>query len=136
DEARAALDVIRRHGFNRVGNVGHASPSMVVFLANADAPAPLAFERPDTPAPPHVPAARQTGETKQETKTTAVGTSGPGGMANPVKPPGVNVISPDALPSGRQLAMAGTPGGDTGPNADRVPFEWRQLQVRREGRDW
>src|SRR5262249_42311023 len=47
DEARQALEVVRRHGFRQVGVVGQAAP-LVVFLAQPAGPAgPL----PATPAP-------------------------------------------------------------------------------------
>jgi hypothetical protein len=136
DEAHAAIDVIRHHGFNRVGHVGRGAPTMLVFLAAQDAAAPSAFERPDTPAPTRVPSAHPVGEMKQETKTVEPGITAPAGLGKVTHSPGTNPITPDALPYGRQLAVTGSAAGDNGPSADRVPFEWRQLQVRREGREW
>jgi hypothetical protein len=116
-EAREAHDVIRRHGFNSVGYVGRGGPTMLVFLAGHDTPAPAAMPRPETPAPAKVP---------------------------PVKPPeikppsvGAAAIAPESMPFARQLSgPVGVAAGNPGSGVDRIPFEWRSLQVRREGKDW
>lgn len=123
-EARHAQAVIQRHGFNRVGHVGRGTPAMLVLLAGQDSPGPSALQRPDTPAPERVPSAKQAAAKEKS-------------AAESKEKPGETAIAPTSLPYGRQLTVPGaTPATDRGPGADRVPFEWRQLQVRRDGKSW
>jgi hypothetical protein len=65
-------------------------------------------------------------------------------MAAPLPPAGPphaanaglnRVTPPSALPSGRQSVPGGVNLPDTAP-AERVPFDWRQAKLRREGSSW
>lgn len=115
--AREALQVIQQHGFNRVGYIGRGAPSMLVFLSAQDSPTPAAIPRAETPTPVRVTSA----------KSPSASEPGVAGLS----------ISPESLPLGRQLAPPSVMGASNpGEGVNRIPFEWRQLQVRREGRDW
>jgi hypothetical protein len=122
--ARLALAVIHKYGFTEVGAVNPAAPSMVVFFARPDAlattdPTPVRQNRPaeaaDKPAiDPLSPAGRLLAQH-------------PGVAANaPVAP---------AVPLLRQVGLSGN-GSFAASTTDRLAFDWRQVQLRKEGGDW
>jgi hypothetical protein len=137
DDARQALAVIRKYGFSEVGVVGQASPAMLVFLS-----------RPGEAGVPTLPTTNT-----RLSRTSAVHDP----SHNPAQPAdknkeGMNTLIPPAFPP---LRSASTPprgswqsqdvfsrrtpnGGMPGLNdlSERVPFDWRQAQVRRDGNDW
>jgi hypothetical protein len=127
-DARQALAVIRKYGFTEVGSVNPAAPSMVVFFAQPDAvstanlhsgrsrdPARLTGA-PDKPAPdPLLPAGRLLAQH-------------PGVVASaPVAP---------AVPPLWQVGLSGNSLSATSQTPDRTPFDWRQVQLRKEDGGW
>jgi hypothetical protein len=114
-DAQQALQVIRRYGFNQVGYIGQPSPAMMYFLADANHVTPVSA-RVDSATPRTVP---------------------PGGRSQAAaeKVPARDDLGRSlALASTRQLTPPPLPGrADLG---ERVPFDWRQVQVRRDGDDW
>lgn len=124
DDAYLALDVIRRHGFNQVGYVGQPVPAMIYFLAGPDKaasfPTPRAGTRTVLPG--------QSARTHVQMKTDKL----PGSdRATPLQD-----LKQTSLSSGRQLANANPLLPDLTALGDRVPLDWRQVQVRREGASW
>jgi hypothetical protein len=112
-EARAAVEVIRKHGFNHVGYVGRGAPTMLVFLAGQDTPAPAALTRPQAPAPDKL------------AQPKPLDMTGPAGSAA------------TSLPFTRQLAQpVGITPHNPSSGVERVPIDWRSVQARREGKDW
>ncbi len=146
DAARQALAVVQRYGFTQVGYVGQVSPMMLVFLA---APPTLA----------QVQAQAQTPNRMRETRLPRLGSlvaprtpsnAGANGAA-PQAPAQMPPLTAPTLPQGN-IRQPGpiTPVGMMGLNhpsmpgapvpgfgaADRVPFNARDLQVRRDNGDW
>jgi hypothetical protein len=139
-EARQALAVMRKYGFNRVGVVGQAVPAMIVF-ANDGA-------LPDNSSPL---ASRQR-PTNKILKTH----DKPGRDDRPKPEQATNVYPTAALPPLRdgnrpaQLLERGKPAGLNHPAApesleatiragvtvERVAFDYRRATVRRDGPDW
>lgn len=124
DEAELAHAVLRKYGFTHVGHVGHQPPAMIVFLSKPDAttitpvaaPAVLAPRTSQPGESPTQPAQRGTGPGEPITRL-------PGGL------------TPEALPAGRQFGAL-PPRPDLAALAETVPFDWRQVQVRRDGKGW
>jgi hypothetical protein len=145
DEARQALAVLRKYGFTQVGVVGQLSPSMYLFLADPTGrvarPAEVANAR---VAPATKPAAAHPGD--DAAKLQARFPAAEGFVAPAVRP----LHAPDRLPDGR--AAFGTPGNDlrvaghgaangpwhgaAGASPDRVPFDWRRADVRKDADGW
>jgi hypothetical protein len=139
-EAREALAVLRRYGFNQLGLVGRGSPSMLVLLGNS-APVPAQ-------APLHGPqplTARTVAQT-QILKPSASGHMQPASFSSPEtatadgQPPAgkqdPNAAAAQPIPGRLQLAEPAVPIPGQDVPVERVPFEWRQVQVRKEGADW
>ena len=125
NDARQALAVIRKYGFTEVGVVNQAAPSMMVFFAQptavaSAAPAPLNKARPPEapakPAPdPLSPAGRLLAQH-------------PGVAANaPVAP---------AVPPLRQVGFSSNNLSATSQTPERVPFDWRRVQLWKEDGAW
>src|SRR5207253_2238214 len=123
-----------------VGYVGQVRPVMLVFLANAEAASPVA----PAAAPPsrfpdlHFP--RVFGNQQQQPITPAGGQGAPPAAAQPpnqmpqVPSQPLNPANPALRQTGGQMPLnqpaLRLPGTEA---ADRVPIDWRQLQVRRDG---
>jgi hypothetical protein len=137
DDANQALAVIRRYGFTQVGFLGRGVPDMLVFLGStaptaatgADRPAPTPFSRVVPPAHPPGQAVRQAGFSAGQPDGGVV----TAGLKQPASGDGVG---PSPLPFGRQPGAADPAVGGRPPETDRVPFNWRQAEVRQEGNDW
>jgi hypothetical protein len=136
EEAHQALQITQRHGFTHVGFVGQPVPAMVFFLANragqslAPVPTPAPFG-PNALSPPNLPRPEP-------------GPGGPAGPAvlEPIWPtPGASPPTGGGIGAGL-VPAAQLPGAPPALVADhqglseRVPFDWRQAQVRRENQDW
>ncbi len=127
DEARRALDVIRRYGFTQVGYVGQFTPAMMYFLGGAAAGRdtrmawPATFHAPANPAgmPTLNPDPRRHAALRNAHHEEAA-------------PPAV----PMELIAMHQLAAVKPLLADQPTLGDRVAFDGRQLQVRLDGDEW
>ncbi len=127
EDARHALEIIQHHGFSQIGYVGQPAPVMIYFLGQ---PAGLAQARTLVPTPlvsRTVQSAHANGPTPllQRTPFTDGNRSGQG-----------NALVPPPLPYGRQLAAANPSLADVTVLAERVPFDWRRVELRRDQQDW
>jgi hypothetical protein len=119
-EARQGLAVLQKYGFNQVALVGPGGSGMQVFLSKpepAHAEALVGRSRPlrgSAEAPEKAPAPASALD-RLVTPALAPPAGGP-----PEGPPGVK---------------PNVHGGASG-SAERVPFDWRQLQLRQEGGAW
>ena len=113
-DARQALAVVQKYGFTQVGTVGAGAPSMMVFFAPTDA-APAAARPAPTPAAvdPSSPAA----------KLLAGG-------------PGLDSIPAPAVPPLRGAPVSGNGISATSDTPDRIPFDWRQVQLQKDAGGW
>jgi hypothetical protein len=144
DEARQALAVLRKYGFGQVMVVGQLTPSMFVFLANP------AGDLAQAGRPVHQLANHETPEVaeRKAEELKRLKERIPGLDAETVAQP---TLRPLRTPDQPRQAFTATPRefGDDGPNAadrmhstggadhgDRVPFDWRQVQVRLDGKEW
>ncbi len=128
EDARRALDIIRYHGFNEVGYIGQPLPAMIYFAVgrrglsqsqSSITPSPI--------SPEHIPATSfSTDQAKASRLTWQVRN----------RPEGVSAITPAMLPHGRQLAIPTTNSSNSQVAEDRVPLDWRQVQVRRDKLGW
>jgi hypothetical protein len=129
EEANEALDVIRRHGFTMVGYVGQPTPSLVYFLGGPNGhPQEPTFAQPFPPSPAAIPG--QVGLFPQVPGTPQTPTISPNptGQAS-------QVLAGHAL-AAHQLGIANALAADQPLQNDKVVFEPRQVQVRRENQDW
>jgi hypothetical protein len=119
DDAEQALALIRRYGFTHIGTIGQPRPAMTYFL-NGDGG--LSHNRLVTP---------------QDLKSGTVATvkASEPSSAHPGQTPQPNALTPEPLPAGRQpvtdAARASAPSFP-----ERLPFDYRQVQVRRDQGDW
>jgi hypothetical protein len=128
DEARQAAELLRRYGFTRIGFVGQATPSMLVFLG---APAGTAFVQPE-------PALADPAMTAQQGDLSPRGTAhhptlrGPSGTDKATDPAIGTAPAPVSLPHGRQLAQPATSLPDLTAPSERVSLDWRQIHARQD----
>jgi hypothetical protein len=135
-DAKQALAVLQRYGFNQVGLVGQAVPSMLVFAARSETNIK------------HLSTTRTTGTVRPE--------HGPGGLASKHSNKEANEVASfypaPALPglrSGVQPLQSvkfrhprgGFPAWQdevsaTGVTTREMPFDWRQVQVRHDSGGW
>jgi hypothetical protein len=123
-EAQKALELIRRHGFSQVGYVGQPVPAMLYFLGNGSA---MASSTPPPSAPNSPPA-----DTSQASKAP-VQTPLPQPPINPAAQ-SLSNFHPAGLIPPRQLNVPQVAGLSTA--KERVTFDPRQVQVRRDGVEW
>jgi hypothetical protein len=129
DEAKAAVDVIRRYGFTQVGYVGAPVPVMMYFLGG---PAGLGGGRMAGPAP--LASRRVSHDKKAPVKLTDL-------RPQPL-PSGVDrrelvrLAGPITLATARQLSSVAPLALDLPGLGDRVRFDPRELVVRCEDGDW
>jgi hypothetical protein len=125
EEAEQALAIIRHHRFTHVAVIGRFPSAMILFVSNPDDTTPSPVAAPVSFSP----------------RTTAPG-SPPAHPANVRDPANrmpassaPNSVVPNSLPSGRQFGNAEV-RPDLDGRTDQVPFDSRQVQVRRDGKDW
>lgn len=165
DAARQAAGAIQQYGFTQVGYVGQVSPVMLVFLAPPTAvPAAATMPGAAPTARTTVDANRSRGM-RFPNLASLLSTSKDAPAATPTMPPPSSPVSSAALPSlppGQQPSPLPvtplsptngivpvnmtTPAASTAPGApllgwgggqpDRVPFDARRLEVRRDKGDW
>jgi hypothetical protein len=145
EEARQALAIIQKYGFTEVGVIGQAAPSMMVFLAH-DGVSSGGTAR-------HEPANR-TRPTNHRPDAHGDGPQSPAGNGTPgafvtaalppLQPPpsahrGYDGLGErahhDAIRSQAPFVRAQAPAGFEG-LAERVPFDWRQVQLRADNGAW
>ncbi|HVS37916.1 MAG TPA: hypothetical protein VMS17_20320 [Gemmataceae bacterium] len=114
-DAKEALAVIQKYGFTQVGTIGAGAPSMMVFFAGTDAvPGSPPIHATPPPVPdPASPAA------KPQAKHT-----------------GLDSIPAPAVPPLRGAPISGNGISVTSDTPDHVPFDWRQVQLHKDGGDW
>lgn len=125
EDAHQARAVIQRYGFNRVGHVGYPVPILVYFVRTADLDTPRALTPPELQAgrrplhlgpDPQMPSA----EVRQARQAE-------------LNQPGKNqLLLGVPFPPGRQLGVPEPLDGV----AERVPIDWRQVQIRQSGGSW
>lgn len=127
EDAQRAAEVIRKYGFNQVGYVGQGTPSMMYFLVhhtNRDAAQGVAPSSTSTP-----------GGDRQPLVVRPVGAAKPPVQGQLPKPAAAQPLAA-ALPSGRQLTAPAPATSAAAPPVDRVPFDWRTVQLKHENNDW
>jgi hypothetical protein len=143
DGARQALAVIQKYGFAQVAVVGQGAPAMLVFLtAASDVPAgaePHVRVRPvsvphDPPAGPITshPAPGMPGAAP----AAPAGAPGAQPAAAPPAPQVMQAPVVPAIPALRPTGAVVSPAAPLDDLAERTPFDWRQVQLRQDGKDW
>jgi hypothetical protein len=136
DLAQQALGIIQRYRFNAIGYVGQPVPDMIYFAVEPAAPRPTAAGGP-------LPIVTGSVGPGQFTVQNGFGASAVG-SAVPALPKQAPAGPPDrvaqlqvlAQTQVRQLDMAGPLLPDPSFLGERVPFDWRQVQLRQQNRDW
>ena len=151
EEAELALAVLRKYGFNQVGVIGHGAVGMLVFVArpegggrNAAAaglqPGRQMSLKPDA----NTEAGRQQAAALALSAKSLAARKGSAVPANFPIVPALPSLQPDALPAARlpgqdrpsRFLTAQVPRDRPDVVTERVPFDWRQVQVRRDSGDW
>ncbi len=99
EDARQALAVLQRHGFNRVGYIGLPTPIMMYFLSSDDTES---IRQPSAHRPPP-----------------------------PASPPPLALLLPSY-----QLQVPDQEQTDKEQAKTRVRFDWQQVELCSDGRDW
>jgi hypothetical protein len=144
EEAHQALAIIRKYGFTEVGVVGQAVPSMMVFLAHDGTTVGLPARH--EPTNRTHPTSRRPEAQVNGPKSPAVNNT-PGAFVTPALPPlqppparhGYDGLGEraqhNAIHGQAPFVRAAAPPGLEG-LAERVPFDWRQVQVRPDNGAW
>jgi hypothetical protein len=142
NDAQQALAVMRKHAFNQVGALGLGAPSMYVFFG-AGNPKELTLSSTPTQTltPGHLAPARFSRVAKNADGTPHVqkGPAPAGSLEGVVS----GVLPPLAQPAGGQKTLwreqphfGPHPGPGQAAYGDRMPFDWRQAQLRVDGGEW
>lgn len=125
DEARRAATIIRKYGFNQVGTLGVDSPVLMYFLVYHNNRGDTQVVTPTSgglqPAKAQSVLPEGAALPKVQGRLPRTGAKTPAALA--------------ALPTTRQLT---TPNLETGASraVQRLPFDWRTAQVRRDSGEW
>jgi hypothetical protein len=140
DAARQAAAVMRKYHFSQAAVLGQAGPSMVIFLG-----------RPEGEAPPLTPPGRAGGgrqinvprfnrlardaDGKPRRQAPGSPASPVAGLVSPALPAASAAVGQPTQPPRAEPHWHMTPAGVTPPSAvdpaaDRVQFDWRQVQLR------
>jgi hypothetical protein len=140
EDAQQALAVMQKYGFNQLGVVGRGIPAMLIFVAQPDDSKGLTPEEHFNRRVALLKKQAGTFEGQRQADALAAiqGKSPP--PANfPV--PAMPALRAEVLP-GREPVQS-HPGRRSGPAeaeplvvTERVPFDWRQSQVRRDNGNW
>jgi hypothetical protein len=148
DNARLALEVIRKYGFTQLGTMGIGAPKMYVFFGRATA---TVMGAPDVSAttlhtarmtPPHFSRiAKNSDGTPHVEKAVANGLEG---LAPAVVPPLRTPEAPRSTVPGPAAAWHDPPhlgpfqpaAPVTAEGRDRMVFDWRRVEVRVDGAEW
>jgi hypothetical protein len=122
DDARKALDVIRRYGFTQIGHVGYPTPILLYFAAGPKNPGPggsLNSPLSGTKAVQNGMGTPLRSSMLSQTGTPPPASLLPVGLQNSGQPPAVRSV----LPGVEVLS-------------ERVPFDWRQVQLTQTNQEW
>jgi hypothetical protein len=129
-DARQALAIIRKYGFDQVGYLGRPAPVMILFLAGKAHETATTLPDKHVNQPhmlfPNNPFTRR-GDHDSSKDQAAKDTASTG----PLNPSEVA-----AIPSLRQLAASTSRGPSSFSIEDRVAVDWRHVQVRQDGQNW
>jgi hypothetical protein len=129
-DARQALAIIRKYGFDQVGYLGQPAPVMILFLAGKahESATTLPDKHANQPRMllPNNPFTRQV--VHESSKDQAAKETASAGQLNP------NDLA--AIPSLRQLANPTMRGPSSFSIEDRIAVDWRHVQVRQDSQDW
>jgi hypothetical protein len=151
DQARQALDVVRKYGFTQIGVIGQGTPSMQVFFDRPGGTAGLSAADAASSGRhltvPHFPRGHGASE-----ETTSQGT--PAALAKNTQglvTPAVGALASQANDTNAGHGVGqhasewrGQPhfgphsplGTRTSVTAERIPFDWRQVQLKQENAGW
>jgi hypothetical protein len=138
-DARQAAAVLHHYGFTQIGVLGAGAPSMLVLFGSSEQTA--------RPLSAHVPPESRFGTgagaakeqlTKEPNSFPVLQHISPLRPHDADKKDGNHESAPSiaSLPQGRQLSQPSQLVADTDALIECVPFDWRQLQARKEGQDW
>jgi hypothetical protein len=118
-DARQGLAVLQKYGFNQVAMVGGGGAGMQVFLTRPDLLREHGLvKKPGKPTPqPNQDIAQALG-------------------AAALSPPHVVGVEPTPAPAPAPKKMSTRLGAENSEPSERVPFDWRHVQLSREGGDW
>jgi hypothetical protein len=151
-EARHAIDILRKYEFNRLVIVGQAAPTMLVFLCDDS----TTSHRPQRAPVIHRPGGSLAGVGKDRARNEGKdGTAKAEMVRTSATMPVTPVVAPlregPRPPGGPRLAFAGgsvrefgrgrqmgaaPPPANVEKLADRVTFDWRAVEVRRQADGW
>jgi hypothetical protein len=154
-DARQALGVLKKYGFNRLGVIGQAAPSMLVFLNHSNAPLHIAHHPPATrfPNTPHtqLPASgRAPAGSPADRMLARFPGAGVDSVVTPALPP-LQTVSHSTHRDHAFFRDASSPGFHEGQTplavptqvlpgmddlAERLPIDWHQVQARPEDGAW
>lgn len=130
EDARLALNVIRRYGFSQVTMLNPTAPSMMVFLANHRDQLQAGLPRLERKSPLRDPSRPRDEDAK---KTTAPKTlMDPSESLNAIVRPTVQPLQ--SGPGWQTKTRTGPP--PLNDNVQRIPFDWRTVQVRKDRGEW
>ena len=149
-EAKKAIALIKRYRFNQVGYVGQGVPTMLVFLADSrsmpeaetDSLKVSRIAKHERMTAPMM--AKGQSQIKMSDDGAMVGgqqATAPQSFIKPNKalegkvPDLAHANLAAAMPHARQLAEPSTLS-ETEVAVEHVPFDWRQVQVKKVGREW
>src|SRR5260370_24605056 len=152
EEAKQAAEVLRRYAFAQIGYVGQGMPAMIVFLAD---PTKASAEGADALKSSRVATHNRLAgplKTKESGIENNQDPSQPGldnhaasiqqpslkedkGLAGKL-PDLAHSNIPAVLPRARQLAEPRSPLPGSVVSAERVPFDWRRVEAKKDRQDW
>jgi len=152
EEAKQTAEILRRYAFAQIGYVGQGMPAMIVFLAD---PTMASTDGTDTLKVSRVATHnRVTGpfKTKESGIENNQDPSQPGldNHAASIQQPSLKADKglagklpdlahsniPAVLPRARQLAEPRSPLLGSVASAERVPFDWRRVEAKKDRQDW
>ncbi len=139
EQAEQALAVIKHYQFNSIGYLGYPIPEMMFLVAAARSPAPAGLStpagaRPTSIRPGEFIVVQGTGRDalSQGTDSLRAPSNLPQRQSSDAKAQARLLLQSQV----RQLDRAGLLTPEPGFLGDRVAFDWHQVQVRRQDRDW
>ena len=131
DEAGQALGVMKKHGFTQVATVGMPTPTMMVFLGNPVRPGAGAASYPAPPTAPSDAAAALAGYVPATLPPLHYVAAQPNQPTSAFHHEPVETLSASHPTSFLRGAPPEAPG-----LTERVAFDWRQAQVRKDLGHW
>jgi hypothetical protein len=147
-DARQAAEVIRRYRFTQLGVLGQGNPAMLVFLGEKDHVEQPTLHTPRMTSQVHAmtpekmtagpPNTGSEGSVQPATNEPTLPRTSPLHPKDTPKADADKSKSPDItmLPQGRQLSPPTRLVPDLEAAIDSVPFDYRQVKAKKEGKDW